>query len=164
MILADILEPLPPLGLFDSVGLSYLLYCIPGSVSVKAVVFDHIRSALTPGGRIFGATILQGDVVRSWPAQALMNLYNRKGIFSNAGDTLKDFGLSPQNWTVFGEARVIDKLGSLEELRDTIHRPAGGPRLFVVKVKAENLPRSLPPRDAVHVKNRFRANLGFSSI
>jgi thiamine pyrophosphate-dependent acetolactate synthase large subunit-like protein len=63
-----------------------------------------------------------------------------------------------------GEARVIDKLSSLEALRDTIHRPAGGPRLFVVKVKAENLPRSLPPRDAVHVKNRFRANLGFSSI
>jgi len=29
-----------------------------------------------------------------------------------------------------------------------------------VKVKAENVPRSLPPRDAVHLKNRFRAQLG----
>ncbi len=40
---------------------------------------------------------------------------------------------------------------------------AEGPRLFVLKITAENLPRSLPPRDAVHVKNRFRAHLGFST-
>jgi thiamine pyrophosphate-dependent acetolactate synthase large subunit-like protein len=64
----------------------------------------------------------------------------------------------------FVEARVIDKPGGMDGLRDAIHRAGSGPRLFVVKVKAENLPRSLPPRDAVHVKNRFRANLGFSPI
>jgi len=29
-----------------------------------------------------------------------------------------------------------------------------------MKVKAENPPRSLPPRDAVFLKNRFRAHLG----
>jgi hypothetical protein len=39
---------------------------------------------------VFGATILQGDAPRSRPAQALMNLYNRKGIFSNAKDTADD--------------------------------------------------------------------------
>jgi hypothetical protein len=32
--------------------------------------------------------------------------------------------------------------------------------LYVIKVKAENLPRSLPPRDAIHLKNRFRSHLG----
>jgi hypothetical protein len=31
-------------------------------------------------------------------------------------------------------------------------------------VKAENPPRSLPPRDAVHIKNRFRAHLGLGTI
>ncbi|RUU53568.1 aldehyde dehydrogenase, partial [Mesorhizobium sp. M2C.T.Ca.TU.002.02.1.1] len=41
--------------------------------------------------------------------------------------------------------------------------PAEGPRLFVLKITAENLPRSLPPRDAVAVKNRFRAHLGFAT-
>lgn len=35
-----------------------------------------------------------------------------------------------------------------------------GPRLYTVKVKAENLPRSLPSRDAVFIKNRFRSALG----
>jgi hypothetical protein len=30
-------------------------------------------------------------------------------------------------------------------------------------VNAENLPRSLPSRDAVFVKNRFRAHLGLLS-
>jgi thiamine pyrophosphate-dependent acetolactate synthase large subunit-like protein len=36
-----------------------------------------------------------------------------------------------------------------------------GPKLFVVKVRADSPPRSLPPRDAVHIKNRLRAHLGF---
>jgi hypothetical protein len=38
-----------------------------------------------------------------------------------------------------------------------------GPRLFVLKVAAEDLPRSLPPRDATFVKNRFRAHLGLAT-
>jgi phosphonopyruvate decarboxylase len=29
-------------------------------------------------------------------------------------------------------------------------------------VAADNPPRSLPPRDAVFIKNRFRASLGFN--
>lgn len=33
--------------------------------------------------------------------------------------------------------------------------------LAVLKIRAENLPRALPPRDGVFVKNRFRAALGF---
>jgi hypothetical protein len=86
-VLANALAPLPPLGPFDSAGLCYLLHCLPGEMEAKAVVFDHIRPALAPGARIFGATILQGDAPRSWAAQRLMNLYNKKGIFSNARDT-----------------------------------------------------------------------------
>ena len=38
--------------------------------------------------------------------------------------------------------------------------PTSGPRLYVIKVEAENLPRSLPPRDATYIKNRFRGYLG----
>jgi thiamine pyrophosphate-dependent acetolactate synthase large subunit-like protein len=62
----------------------------------------------------------------------------------------------------FAATGVIDDLGGIEKLRPILHRPADGPRLFVVKVRAENLPRSLPPRDAVYLKNRFRAHLGLS--
>ena len=49
-------------------------------------------------------------------------------------------------------------------LRDQgLSKRANGPRLFVIKVKAETLPRSLPSRDAVFIKNRFRAHLGLAA-
>jgi thiamine pyrophosphate-dependent acetolactate synthase large subunit-like protein len=59
-----------------------------------------------------------------------------------------------------GELRTLDEV---EALAARLGKPADGPRLFVLKIKAENLPRSLPPRDAVHVKNRFRAHLGLAT-
>ena len=89
-LLANALEPLPRLEPCGSVGLCYLLHCLPGTIADKAVVFDHVRQCLAPGARVFGATIVQGDVRRSRSAQALMDLYNRKGIFANAGDTVED--------------------------------------------------------------------------
>ncbi|MDR3523241.1 MAG: thiamine pyrophosphate-dependent enzyme [Acetobacteraceae bacterium] len=39
-----------------------------------------------------------------------------------------------------------------------------GPRLATIRISAEEPPRVLPPRDGVHVKNRFRAALGFNPI
>jgi hypothetical protein len=86
-VAANALAPLPPLGPFESAGLCYLLHCLPGAIEEKAVVFDRLRPALAPGARVFGATILQGDAPRSWAARRLINLYNKKGIFSNARDT-----------------------------------------------------------------------------
>lgn len=89
-VVADALKPLPLEGPFTSAGLCYLLHCMPGRIGEKAAVFDHLRPHLAPGARVFGATILQGDAPRSRPAQALMDAYNRKGIFSNAQDTAED--------------------------------------------------------------------------
>lgn len=89
-VTANALEALPVGGTFGSAALCYLLHCMPGTIPQKAVVFDHLRPLLEPGARVFGATILQGGIPRSRAAQALMNLYNRKGIFSNAKDTIED--------------------------------------------------------------------------
>jgi hypothetical protein len=93
--LANVLAPLPPLGTFQSAGLCYLLHCLPGTMPEKAVVFDHLKPQLAAGARVFGATIVQGRAPRSKPARALMNLYNSKGIFSNADDAAEalDFAL-----------------------------------------------------------------------
>jgi len=33
-----------------------------------------------------------------------------------------------------------------------------------VLIAADDLPRVLPPRDGVHLKNRFRAALGFETF
>lgn len=94
-VMANALEPLTAVTLggeapFGSVGLCYLLHCLPGRIAQKSAVFDHLRPLLAPGARVFGATIVQGSARRSPPAQALMNLYNRKGIFSNGDDTAED--------------------------------------------------------------------------
>jgi thiamine pyrophosphate-dependent acetolactate synthase large subunit-like protein len=59
-----------------------------------------------------------------------------------------------------GTARTI---AEVEHLAAQLTEPADGPRLFVLKVRAENPPRSLPSRDAVFIKNRFRAHLGFAA-
>ncbi|MGN6306695.1 MAG: thiamine pyrophosphate-dependent enzyme [Mesorhizobium sp.] len=58
------------------------------------------------------------------------------------------------------ELRTLDEVG---ELATRLKAPATGPRLFVLKIKAENLPRSLPPRDATFIKNRFRSCLGLAT-
>ncbi len=62
----------------------------------------------------------------------------------------------------FAETKRLHRLEEVDALCETLRKPAQGPRLFVLKIKAENLPRSLPPRDATFIKNRFRAHLGFS--
>ncbi|MEZ5832359.1 MAG: hypothetical protein R3D05_14380 [Dongiaceae bacterium] len=51
----------------------------------------------------------------------------------------------------------------IERLGKALHKPSKGPRLYVIKVAAENPPRSMPSRDAVFIKNRFRAHLGFTA-
>ena len=61
----------------------------------------------------------------------------------------------------FADTAVADDMTAVEALRKRLHRPEG-PRFFVIKAEAKNPPRSLPPRDAVFLKNRFRAHLGLS--
>jgi thiamine pyrophosphate-dependent acetolactate synthase large subunit-like protein len=60
----------------------------------------------------------------------------------------------------FAEARTIRTQDEMDALGSSLMGPASGPRLVLVRIAAENPPRSLPSRDAVLVKNRFRAHLG----
>ena len=62
--------------------------------------------------------------------------------------------------TGFSATRTITSLDGVDALCKELAQPAKGPRLFVLKIEAKNLPRSLPPRDATYIKNRFRAHLG----
>ncbi|RXH19009.1 thiamine pyrophosphate-dependent enzyme [Bradyrhizobium guangzhouense] len=63
-------------------------------------------------------------------------------------------------FAVTGTVRTLEEV---QRLAVQLAEPADGPRLFVIKVRAENPPRSLPSRDAVFIKNRFRAHLGFAA-
>lgn len=60
----------------------------------------------------------------------------------------------------FATAETLKEMDEVDALAGTLQAKAEGPRLFVIKVAAENPPRSLPSRDAVYIKNRFRAHLG----
>ena len=86
---ANVLEPIPfhrpP---FDSVGLNYVLHCIPGDIVSKAVVFEHLKGLTKPGAVIFGATLLHEGVPRNWLARKVMDRNNKNGIFSNVDDSL----------------------------------------------------------------------------
>lgn len=63
----------------------------------------------------------------------------------------------------FADTAVLTRDDEVADLCRRLAEKATGPRLFVLKIKAENLPRSLPPRDAVFIKNRFRAHLGLAT-
>ncbi len=63
----------------------------------------------------------------------------------------------------FPWTRVVTDMDGVSDLRSRMQSQAGT-SFAAIKIAAENLPRALPPRDGVHVKNRFRAALGLSTI
>ncbi len=101
----NVLEPISiDVARFDSVGINYLLHCLPGSIELKSVALDHLKALMSPGAVLFGSTLLQGGVRRHWFARRLMDAYNRKGIFSNQGDDLN--GLTRELRRRFGKVSV----------------------------------------------------------
>ena len=85
----NLLSPLSlGLGPFDSVGLTYVLHCLPGSMSEKLVAVDHLKPSMAKGATLFGATILGQDIRPNAPARALLRAYNRQGVFNNLEDNL----------------------------------------------------------------------------
>jgi ubiquinone/menaquinone biosynthesis C-methylase UbiE len=84
----DVLSPFELDGeKFDSVGLNFLLHCLPGSMEHKAQVFDHARVHLLPGGRIFGSTVLAKGVTHSKGARKALEALNQNGTFNNRDDS-----------------------------------------------------------------------------
>lgn len=62
--------------------------------------------------------------------------------------------------TGFDDTQTLTTLDEVEALCEKLTQPATGPRLYVLKIEAKSLPRSLPPRDATYIKTRFRGFLG----
>lgn len=84
-LLAPVPADMPP---FDSVGLTYVLHCLPGTMSEKLVAVDHLKPLMAGGAALFGATILGKSVSPSAPARALLRAYNKRGVFNNREDDL----------------------------------------------------------------------------
>ncbi|MHA7773957.1 class I SAM-dependent methyltransferase [Roseibium sp. M-1] len=119
---ADALVPWPAtLGRFGSIALNYVLHCLPGTMTDKACLFDHLRPHLAEDGTVFGATILQGDAPRSAAARKLMQIYNAKGVFSNEQDTEASLRLELEKR--FGEVE-IERIGCVALF--SARRPVAG--------------------------------------
>ena len=87
----DILEPFPAeLSGYGSVGMNYVLHCIPGSIAGNRRLFQHVHSALGAGGVFFGATLLWEPATMGHAARRLMRLLNGTGIFHNQNHRLSD--------------------------------------------------------------------------
>jgi SAM-dependent methyltransferase len=84
---ADVMKPLPVEGRFESAALSFVLHCLRGPQSNKAVAIRNIADVLAPDGVLFGGTVL-GIAERHTPqARAVLRAFNWKGDFDNLGDT-----------------------------------------------------------------------------
>lgn len=85
----NLLAPLTlDLAPVDSVGLTYVLHCLPGRMSEKLKAIDHLRPLMSKGATLFGATILGRGIAPNRAASALLDLYNAKGVFNNREDDM----------------------------------------------------------------------------
>jgi ubiquinone/menaquinone biosynthesis C-methylase UbiE len=83
----DVFKPLRLDGArFDSVGMNFLLHCLPGTMRQKAVVFDHLRPVLAPGAQVFGSTVLGVDAPHTALSGRLLRRLNHSEVFHNTED------------------------------------------------------------------------------
>ncbi|HLH08030.1 MAG TPA: class I SAM-dependent methyltransferase [Terriglobales bacterium] len=81
---------------FGSIGLNYLLHCVPGNMGSKMAAFQNLKPLLREGGVIFGTTVLGVGVHRNWLGNHYMRIFNATGVFSNKEDRREEleYGLS----------------------------------------------------------------------
>lgn len=84
---ADVLKPLPVEGPFDSVGLNYVLHCLPGPQAQKATAIRNIAAVMDPEGVLIGGTLLGLSADHSLPARAVIRIGNWQGGFDCLDDT-----------------------------------------------------------------------------
>lgn len=87
---ADVTQPLPLNGVYDSISTFFLIHCLPGPLERKMVLFTNLEPHLAENGTVYGTTILGKDVSHNIFGRILMSIYNRRGIFSNWDDGEKE--------------------------------------------------------------------------
>jgi hypothetical protein len=87
---ANLLAPLSlDIEPVDSIGLTYVLHCLPGRMADKLKAIDHLQPCKRARAVLFGATILGRGIEPNAVARALLGLYNSKGVFNNRDDDLE---------------------------------------------------------------------------
>ena len=87
---ANLLAPVAlDLAPFTSVGLTYVLHCMPGRMAEKLVAVDRLKAVMVEGATLFGATILGRGIAPNGAARGLLDVYNKKGVFNNRADDIE---------------------------------------------------------------------------
>lgn len=120
---ADVMKPLPVSRHFDSAALNFVLHCLPGPQSNKAVAIRNVAAVLQPDGVLFGGTVLGMTERHTRPARAVLRVFNRQGGFDNRGDTAE--GLREILEDSFADV-TVDVAGSAALF--TARHPHGRPR------------------------------------
>ncbi|WP_307829982.1 methyltransferase [Antrihabitans stalagmiti] len=84
-VVGSVLDPVPEAAgaAFDSIGINYVMHCVPGSFDEKGVAFQNLARVLRDDGVLFGSTILaSGEGRRTLFGRALMGAYSRIGAFN----------------------------------------------------------------------------------
>lgn len=107
-----------PAESFDSVALTHILHCLPGSIPDKRPAFEAARNALTPGGTFFGATILGPSADHNPLGRATISLNNRLGVMSNRDDSAEALDAELQQHFTSHELQVIGTVALFSAQRD----------------------------------------------
>lgn len=111
MVKANVLEPLPVAGPFDSAALTHVIHCLPGPMAAKARAIENVAATLTDDGVLFGGTVLGLSGEHSWPARMFLRLANLQGGFDNRDDDVE--GLQSILRDSFQEVEIETPSGSV---------------------------------------------------
>jgi ubiquinone/menaquinone biosynthesis C-methylase UbiE len=108
-VVGSVLEPVPAEAGdgFGSIGINYVLHCVPGTFAEKGVAFTHLARVLADDGVLFGSTVLGRDrPAKNLFGRALMSVYNRVGAFNNREDDRA--GLEAALQAAFSDVELFD--------------------------------------------------------
>lgn len=88
LVEANVLEPLPVRGPFESAALAHVLHCLPSPMAAKAKAIEHVAATLTHEGVLFGGTVLGLSAEHNRLARAFVRMANVQGGFDNLQDDL----------------------------------------------------------------------------
>ncbi|MES2106345.1 MAG: class I SAM-dependent methyltransferase [Pseudomonadota bacterium] len=87
----NLLEPVRhEIAPFDSIGINYVMHCVPGSFREKSIAFSHLMPLLNTHGVLFGTTVLSEGVRKNVLTKPFMWLMNALGVFNNRKDNARD--------------------------------------------------------------------------
>ncbi|KAK1989296.1 methyltransferase domain-containing protein [Colletotrichum cereale] len=101
-------------GSFDAISTTMLLHCLPGPPARKADALVRLRHLLTPGGTLFGMTILGRGVEHNIWGKQLMFWHNLLGLFGNTEDDVEGFvgplkqAFGDVSWEVHGNMLLFE--------------------------------------------------------